>query len=592
MKKTNRYTNIQIVALGLWVGLLAAPSILLAEPAKKPAELWPSVIDETTGRRVYQLTDRPGNNMAFYYLFKNPGSVDGVPYLAYRNTDSSGISYYSINLNTGAEVELTQRGMVGFIADVVGEYLYCLKKTSPSDLRYSSIIRSNLKTGQEEKIIDLDRQYKYSANLSVSADGKKVLFFHPAEEKGSIILQCVEVDTKAVHQVASGKISHIAFGPVDPNLYFYIDQHYNRNWKRTGFGWVDLKSGFITNALMTVDDPFFNQSNGQLVPSHLHWDADGLPAITAVDTQKPYINEYNVVVTPDRNHPGNLLNYKKAQIRMGEFQTHFNAGPTAEWYVGDGKSADWWHKPGFGKPYIHKIRYNYETESMVQTPLADQVGTYWKSGEYEACARYISGKNLVVWNSFRTLDGKTPSFLTDEQVRTGSWEERSEPWLYSSSNDVKQNVFAVSFDKEDAAGWDFSTDTEGWTAGNNMQLCWTDGGAEDAGIIGTLTAGRAELLSPAEIHLSCADYSKLMLRIKNDSSAVNWRMYFTTEEDPLFSESKSVAVVMASSTNQYTSCFVDFSTNSSWKGTLRQIKLCPSADAVTGHFEIQVIRFL
>ena len=147
-----------------------------------PVMPWPSVIDKTTGRRVYQLTDRPGNNMAFYYLFKNQGEVGDVPYLVYRNSFSDpgtagGITYYSINLNTGKEMELTRRGMVGSIADVQGEYMYCMEKKKKSDRFYSYVNRSHLATGAKELIINLDTQYKHSANLTVSADGAKILFF-------------------------------------------------------------------------------------------------------------------------------------------------------------------------------------------------------------------------------------------------------------------------------------------------------------------------------------------------------------------------------------------------------------------------------
>lgn len=363
------------------------------------------------------------------------------------------------------------------------------------------------------------------------------------------------------------------------------------NAKRTGFGWVDLAGGFVTNTSMNVNDSFFNESNGQLIPSHLHYNADGFPAITAVDTQKPYVKEYNVVVSPDRKNPGKLLSYKKVQIKMGEFQSHFNPGPTAEWYVGDGKSADWWHKPGFGKPYIHKIRYNYKMESMIQTPLADQIGCYWKSGEYEACTRYIPGKNLVVWNSFRTLEGRTPDFLTDEQIKTGDWEESSESWLYSSANDVPQNVFAVSYSGEDSSGWDFVESTEGWSL-NNGTVVWSFGGDDQTHIEFDLNEVDERLVSPDNINLSCDDYSGLMIRLKNSSAATRCRFYFTTDTSETFAEDKRINLEgIDTNMSDYKSYFVDFSSHPEWKGLLKQMRVCPTG-VTSGSFSIQVIRFL
>ncbi|MBC2595975.1 hypothetical protein H5P28_17045 [Ruficoccus amylovorans] len=556
-------------------------------------DLWPSRIDETTGRRVYQLTDRPGHNTSFYYLFKNEGEVDGVPYLAYRNQTPLGLTYYSINLETGEEVELTPRGLVGGIADVVGEYLYCLEKAKRSDRSYSYIIRSNLKTGEQERLVDLDTSYIYSANLTVSPDGAKILFMRPSKgNKAEIELLCGLVADGSSQVIAQGKMSHIMFGPVDPDLYMYIDQNYGRDWRRVGIGWVDLENGVVENASLDVGGDFFDRTSKQLVQSHLHWDADGYPVITAVDTSSPYIDEYNIIIEPDKDHPGKILGHRKAQIKMGQFQTHFNPGPTAEEWVGDGMSADWWHRPGFGKPYIHKVIYDYDTETMEQIPLADQLGTYWKSGTYEANARYIPGKELVVWSSFRTLDGDTPDFLTPEQVKTGSWEESSEPKLYASGNDVMQNVFAVSFYGEDNTGWDFVTSAEGWTAGDGLTLEWTDGGADDAAVTGTVTRLNAAILSPEGIGLACADFDKLLVRLSNQGAARQCKVYYTTEQSPGFSEDKSAVVDLSAPDGEFHSYFADLASTPGWVGTLRQLKVKPLADADSGVFTIPVIRLV
>ena len=549
---------------------------------------WPSIIDKTTGRRIYQLTSRPGNNMAFYYLFKNQGKVGDVPYLVYRNSFSEpgtagGITYYSMNLNTGEDVELTRRGMVGSIADVQDEYMYCMEKKNKSDRFYSYVNRYHLSTGAKERIINLNTKYKHSANLTVNADGTKILFFRP-ERKG-ITLLCGIIADGTQHVIASGHMSHIQFGPVDPDLYLYINEDYVLKWKRTGFGWVDFTGGFVTNALLNSTNQFFHESNGNLIPSHLHWDADGVPAITAVDTLKPYVKEYNVLISPDRNNLGEVLKYRKVQIKMGEFQTHFNPGPSPNEFVGDGKSADWWHKPGFGKPYIHKIHYDYSTEKMTQIPLADQIGSFWKSGEYEACARYVPGKNIVVWNAFRTLDGNVPKYPTGGK-------EGDEGWLYRSDNKVKQNVFAVSYATEDASGWDFSADAKSWTASNLTEFGWSDGGFDSACIQGKIGKKAAAIFSPDQINLSCADYSELMIRLKNESSSSLCRIYFTTDKSPKFSEDKMIEVKIGSKMNQYNSFFADFQQNTNWNGILKQLKVCPGSGTSEGQFSIQVIRML
>ncbi len=553
-----------------------------------PLPKWPSAIDMETGRRIYQITSRPGNNMAFYYLFKNRGLVGDTPYLVYRNTDPalglrSGATFFSVNLKTGEERELTTRGHVSGSAEAVGEWLYAMTKAAPSDRIFTQIKRWHLADGREENLIDLDINFPHSGNITVNADGTQVLYVRPV--KGDVIdLVCGDLTNGTQRVIASNqRMSHIQFGPVDPRFYTYLNKDFMTRWKMMGVGWVD--SNTATNALVEPDQEYFKKYDGELIPGHPYWDSAGHLMADMVDTSKPYTEEWNVRFTFDEARPGKVKEYEKVLLKMGDFQTHFNPGPEPEWFVGDGESADWWHKPGFSRPFIHKLHFDYANEKLTQIPLASTLGTFWKSGELEANARYVPGVDLVVWNSFRTLDGKVPD------LQPGGEETKEPGILWGVDNAIKQNVFVVRF--TGPPGWDFAFDSDGWQATQGISdFKWL---AHDGGrpaITGRITSQDMILLSPGEIQAACEDYPQLAIRIKNDSDSTRAKLFFTTADEPEFSEEKRVTIPIAAQSGEYVTYLVPMNSHPLWKGSLKQLRLTLPDGGNDGSFSIQFIRLI
>lgn len=574
-----------VVALTPLMACAQTPDFSAAQPVLPK---WPSAIDKETGRRVYQVTDRPGNNMAFYYLFKNRGMVGGTPYLVYRNTNPelgprAGATFFSINLKTGEERELTPRGRVSGSAEAVGEWLYAMTKADPASKVFTQIKRWHLADGREEKLIDLDLNFPHSGHITVNADGTRILFFRPV--KGDVIdLLCGDLTNGTQRVIASNqRMSHIQFGPVDPRFYTYLNKDFMTRWKMMGVGWVDAKTA--TNALVEPDQEYFKKYDGELIPGHPYWDSAGHLMADMVDTSKPYTEEWNVRFTFDEARPGKVKEYEKVLLKMGDFQTHFNPGPKPEWFVGDGESADWWHKPGFSRPFIHKLYYDYANEKLTQIPLASTLGTFWKSGELEANARYVPGMDLVVWNSFRTLGGKVPD------LQPGGEETKEPGILWGVDNAIKQNVFAVRF--TGPPGWDFAFDTQGWHATKGISdFQWVEDDGGRPAIAGEITAEDSILLSPDRIDAPSEDFFGVAVRIKNQTDASRAKLFFTTEDEPGFSEERRVTFPVAPQSEEFVTYIVPMSSHPAWRGTLKQLRLSLAAGENGGRFSIQFIRLI
>lgn len=554
---------------------------------------WPSRVNLETGRRIYQLTDRPGHNMAFYYLFKNGVQVNGKAYLAYRNLavegpDAGRYSYFSINLETGEEVELTQRGYVGGIAEVVGNHLYCLVKAKTDQPFFSRICRYHMATGEEEVLLELEPGPVKSHNVMVNADGTRAFYYLAGKTRGStIVLANLAEGTSKVLLEDNPGISHIQFGPVDPDVFMYNSREFTDGWKMVGFGRVDLDP--VKMDLLQTKDSFLRENlkkyKGDLLSSHPYWDREGNPVVDYVDTTRPYSPEYNICFDIDRDRPGFLKGHKKVLLDMGDFQCHFNPGPTAEWFVGDGESADWWHKPGYGLPFVHAIHYDYQQEKMTLIPLARNYGAYWKSGEFEANARYVPGADMVVWNAFRTLEGDHPG------MAPGAEERNERDWLLKRENPIRQNVFATAFTP--TPGWDFSFGPDGWKPVKDM-VDFSHGNLtrEYPYIRGFVVGEDPLLLSPEGLDIPTEKYPRVLIRLRNFTTGTRLKLFFTTDTAPAFSEDNRVSMEIAPEMDRFQTYDLDMASNPNWRGSVRQLRLCPAVHSKGGKVDIGFIRFM
>ena len=120
--------------------------------------------------------------------------------------------------------------------------------------------------------------------------------------------------------------------------------------------------------------------------------------------------------------------------------------------------------------------------------------------------------------------------------------------------------------------WDFDSGAEGFTTKS-----WhvTDLKAEDGALTGTATSDDPILHSPDNLEIALENVSYLRIRYKNGSSSTTSKLYFITEEDQTWNESKAVSWAVPANMEGYADFLVPVGKNKNWTGTLKQLRLDP-----------------
>ncbi len=133
--------------------------------------------------------------------------------------------------------------------------------------------------------------------------------------------------------------------------------------------------------------------------------------------------------------------------------------------------------------------------------------------------------------------------------------------------------------------WDFTSGLESWILANNLT------GSVVGGIMNlNITAGDPYMNSPGNLNITATNHRTIIIRMKNNTSDTEGRIYFTTNTNPGFSEINSVPYSLTPNDTGYTEYVVDMSQNPAWQGTVTQIRLDPLTNATSGTIEIDYIK--
>ena len=144
-----------------------------------------------------------------------------------------------------------------------------------------------------------------------------------------------------------------------------------------------------------------------------------------------------------------------------------------------------------------------------------------------------------------------------------------------------------------AVAWEFNKnlDKEGWTEvdlGTGVKQ-WTDQHWPTTSHPVKLVAGGyyvlaienssdAHLLSADHLGIELAGKQAITIRFQNHTPAMEMRLKFTTETDPVWDDAKSLVFTVVANDNDCRTYSLDLSAVSAWKGRLRQLRL----DLATG----------
>ncbi|WP_157261749.1 hypothetical protein [Paenibacillus sp. A3] len=119
--------------------------------------------------------------------------------------------------------------------------------------------------------------------------------------------------------------------------------------------------------------------------------------------------------------------------------------------------------------------------------------------------------------------------------------------------------------------WNFNIkgNDEGWSAFNQMTRNVSDG------ILSLEVTGTDPyMISSDYLSIDAVNFKFMKIRLKNNSNKSLAQLYFVTNSDGTWDEAKSVAFPIKANSD-YTDYIVNLSSNSSWSGTIKQIRLDP-----------------
>ncbi|NBC68751.1 Ig-like domain-containing protein [Paenibacillus sacheonensis] len=136
------------------------------------------------------------------------------------------------------------------------------------------------------------------------------------------------------------------------------------------------------------------------------------------------------------------------------------------------------------------------------------------------------------------------------------------------------------------ASWEFNTagDKEGWTALRTVDSVSVSGGSLTA-VFNNTDPG---IVSGDHLGIKAEDAPYLKIRMKNNANDIEGRVFFTTELDGDWNETKAMGFYVNPQDDGYTDYYVEMWRNKSWVGNIRQIRIDPVS--ALGTVDIDYVR--
>lgn len=499
-------------------------------------------LDPTTGYAVAQLTQwdpastaDTEDNYALYH--HHPNQSDDGRFLVYRNLEcSSGVpdvnslSYRRLDLETGAEVQLTTTGYAnGGIVN--GDYLYVMERPHLATNLYTAIYRIDLATQTKECVVAAPTGERLLGGLTVNVDGTVVVYQTRqisnwsagsatwAREIGSSLgSTCPSGDSDTQLDAWDPGIEHVVFSPTDPKVFAFVDQAESQ-LSRLGIGTYDPFDDSSTWNQLDSDqdylDSFAHFSHPFWGPEGYLWGDSIGPSLTAY--------EESFVRFEIDEASGCVDVYRAVEKTLDDWHHHQAGNRSVGWYVGDGRNDA--SRPGIGLPYI----------SLFQVELPATANSVGGSLDSHLLADSLGNENAGPGNGganahlLETLDGVT--FTAPYDFDTG---EASDVGGCQAS----RNVFLVKIPPRFKAGiddeivggtadgpWKHASRLSVSTNGQSWQIDYGAAGASPTLGDGTLdhSAGRVAFF-PDHSGLADLDGDDVDDRLSFEQLASGWQI--------------------------------------------------------------------
>lgn len=165
--------------------------------------------------------------------------------------------------------------------------------------------------------------------------------------------------------------------------------------------------------------------------------------------------------------------------------------------------------------------------------------------------------------------------------------------LYVQDRAMTKSFAARNTKKEDdevpanvKLGYYFDEGTDGWTVAKQVD----EFKAENGVISGVSNNTDPGVYSPDNIGMSLGDVTHVRIRMKTDVPAPSITLYYITEADTGWAESKSLKGTYQQIAGETYELILPVGSQQGWKGKLKQLRLDPMTEL--GYFEIDSVEFL
>lgn len=208
---------------------------------------------------------------------------------------------------------------------------------------------------------------------------------------------------------------------------------------------------------------------------------------------------------------------------------------------------------------------------------------------------YFTTTGDTAWNEVKSKtftiianDANYTEYVIDMSTVPGWTGTLKQLWL-DPNKDVTTGSFSIdsiSIQKAATKDWLYASNTENWTTNTNISgFGWQTGGY----VVGNITGGDPAMFSSDNLGIDLTTNKIIRIKLKNSTSSTLGQIYFTTNTDNSFSETKSKTFTIIANDSQYTEYLVDMSFVPGWRGTLKQVRFDPAKDASNGSFSLDYI---
>ncbi len=254
----------------------------------------------------------------------------------------------------------------------------------------------------------------------------------------------------------------------------------------------------------------------------------------------------------------------------------FDMGRLRDFYEG----LEWWElEPTTGVP--SNLRLLVKSDGYNTILVWFPAGATYSTGTLLPGTAYSGASYVATWFNPRTgaTSGAGTIVVSSPGLELPARPDSSD-WmllLEYSGGGVPPPVPPVAIDE--AFAWHFDSDAQGWSIYTGTVThtvppgIGVDFGVSGGKLVGDIITNTPRILSPDSLGGDLASMRFLKIRMKNESSSVHGKVFFTTTSEPGFPDSPQKQFLLKPKDAGYSDYLVDMWDAPGWSGTLKQISI-------------------